>query len=133
MPNPISSAPNQSLLPTEGDPDSLACVNPSATAAGPSSSALATPPALEAANGGERRVRRRGLRVVEPLHPAQAAERLDAVRRVAEGGERLGDCLDTGQAALEHQRGCGERVGDVVRERSRHVGDAGDRQFGSPA
>ena len=51
MPNPISSAPNQSLLPTEGDPDSLACVNPSATAAGPSSSALATPPALEAANG----------------------------------------------------------------------------------
>jgi hypothetical protein len=82
--------------------------------------------AVEPANGRERGVRRGGLRVVEPLHATNGAQRLDAmwwmVKR-REAGLHVGR---SGQAALQHQRGSSQRIGEVVGQGACHARDGSD-------
>ena len=71
-------------------------------------------------------MRRCRLGVVEPLHAGDLAQWFDAVRWVSKCRQGIGHIGNRCQSGLQHQRRCGKRIGDVVRQRSRHPGDGSD-------
>ena len=77
-----------------------------------------------------RGVRRRRLGVVVPAHAAGVADELDAVRRADERRQPGGDRVGPDEPGLEHERGGGEPVGEVVGQRP---AQRGDRRRARPA